>query len=64
MAANFTKMGEFQRDLAGLLNKYGIDNECQMYDWVLAEYMTHSINALLSVKQNYEKLDDATGRLQ
>ena len=37
------KMHEFRRELAVLLNKYSLDNEVNTPDYILAEYVFHSI---------------------
>lgn len=36
---------EFQRELAGLLNKYGLEKPSDTQDFVLAEYLTQCLVA-------------------
>ena len=41
-----TKATEFGRELAGLINKYGLDSAYSMPDFILAQYMMWSADAL------------------
>lgn len=38
------KYHEFKRELASLLNRYSIDNDCETPDFILADYITHHLD--------------------
>jgi len=53
-------MGNFEEDLAALLNKYSIENESNTPDWILAEYIGRCLAAFnMAVHQR----DDLLGLL-
>lgn len=38
------KYNEFKRELASLLNRYSLDKDCKVPDFVLATYITHHLD--------------------
>ena len=48
-----SKINAFERDLADVLNKHGLDNYAGMPDYILAQYVTNALGALkLANKEN------------
>ena len=46
---------EFQQDLTGLINKYSIENICDMPDFILAEMITNMVYAMgPGIKRNLD----------
>ncbi len=45
------KYDNFKRDLASLLNKYSIDNDCETPDFILAAYITHHLDDIALLVQ-------------
>ena len=41
----------FEKEVEGLINKYGIDNFAEIPDFILAQYVVNSIKALAVAKK-------------
>lgn len=56
MEKNFyDRKGEFKEQLRRIINSYSIDNDCDMHDFVLAEYIIGQIETLrIALKKEKE----------
>lgn len=45
-----SKLSDFEKDIASVLNKHGIDAQAKTPDYILAAYVTTCIAALKSAK--------------
>lgn len=50
-----TKINAFERDMAEVLNKHGLDAYAGMPDYILAQYITNALGALKMAHKANEK---------
>jgi hypothetical protein len=53
-------MKEFQAELEGLINRYGVDNYCNMHDFVLANLLCRMIVQIAIANNEEGRLKEET----